>query len=179
MWTNRKISHVGLMVALSFLFSYLEFLVPLPFVVPGIKLGLANVVIVIPLYLWGGKIAFLISVIRILLVSITFGNMTYMIFSLVGAIVSLTGMMLFKKWKVLTPVGVSTIGGVFHNAGQLLIAMIVVRSLGLFYYFPVLLIGGSITGYIIGLISLKVLVHLQKKPTDPLEKEYVWTDRKY
>lgn len=179
MWTNRKISHIGLMVALSFLLSYLEFLVPLPFVFPGIKLGLANIVIVIPLYLWGVKMTFLISMIRILLVSLTFGNMTYLMFSLAGALFSLLAMAIVKQGKILSAVGVSTIGGVFHNAGQLLVAMIVVRSFGLIYYFPVLLIGGSITGYIIGLISLKVLVHLQKKPTDPLEKEYVWTDRKY
>lgn len=179
MWTNQKISRVGVFVALSFLFSYLEFLIPLPFAFPGMKLGLANIVILVPLYLWGGKMAFLISMIRVVLVSITFGNMTYLIFSMAGALLSLLVMIGLKRWKAVSIVGVSTMGGVFHNVGQLVIAMAMVNSTGLLYYFPPLLIAGSIAGYVMGLISMKVLNHIHKKSskTERSDKEYLWTNR--
>lgn len=149
----KKVAVYGMLIALAFIFSYLESLIPIPIPVQGIKLGLANLVVVLALYLLGEKPAFSISIVRILLVGFTFGGMSTMLYSLVGGIASLGMMIILKKTKWFSMVGISIIGGVFHNIGQICVAAIVLESGTIFAYLPVLLLSGCITGAMIGLLT--------------------------
>ena len=163
MQTKQKFSRMAVFVALAMIFSYIEFLIPIPLPFPGVKLGLANLVILIPLYLWGFRAAMAVSLLRIALVGITFGSMATMMYSIAGGVLSLAVMALVKKIRFFSPVGVSVAGGVFHNVGQLVVAVLVVESTKLFFYLPVLLASGGLTGFVIGMLSVQVLQHLGVK----------------
>lgn len=151
---------MALFVALAMIFSYLEFLLPLPVPFPGIKLGLANLAIVVPLYLWGLFPTLAISLLRIALVGITFGSLATILYSLFGALLSLAVMAGLKRWNVFSVTGVSMAGGVCHNIGQLAAAALIVENIRLFYYLPVLLAAGALTGFAIGAVSAQVLKRL-------------------
>lgn len=160
MQTKQRFTRMALFVALAMIFSYLEFLLPLPVPFPGIKLGLANLAIVAPLYLWGLFPALAISLLRIALVGITFGSLATILYSLFGALLSLAVMAGLKKWNVFSVTGVSMAGGVCHNIGQLAAAALIVENIRLFYYLPVLLAAGALTGFAIGAVSAQVLKRL-------------------
>ena len=153
---TKKIAYLGLLIALAFVFSYVEFLLPVNIGVPGAKLGLANLVIIVALYTLGEREAFLLSVLRIVLVGFTFGNMASMIYSLAGGILSYTVMVLAKKLKRLSLTGVSVLGGVFHNVGQIIVAILVVETTSLLYYLPVLILAGTLSGVAIGVLGAMV-----------------------
>ena len=157
----KKISTYGFILALALIFSYIEFLIPIPIGIPGIKLGLANSVIVILLYRQDIKEAAMVSLMRVVLMGILFGNFSMMIYSMAGAIVSLISMWGIKRVKCFSMVGVSIVGGVFHNIGQLLIAMLVLETTMLGYYFPVLLISGCVTGAVIGMIGSEIMKRMK------------------
>ena len=150
----------ALFVALAMVLSYVEALIPFNFGIPGVKLGLANLVVLTALYVLDAKTAFAISVIRILLISVTFGSIAALFYSLAGGILSYFVMLLLTKIKGFSCIGVSVAGGVTHNIGQLLIAMLVIESLSLSYYLPVLMIAGVITGLLIGLVAKPVIAAL-------------------
>lgn len=158
----KKVATNGLFVALALVFSYVEALVPLPVLVPGVKLGLANLVVLNLLYMIDVPSVFMILVVRILLAGFMFGNLQMTIYSLAGGILSFLIMLLAKKLKLFSMVGVSILGGVTHNLGQLIVAMLTVSSLHLMVLFPVLLLAGTIAGALIGLVGqrLKRLVNL-------------------
>ncbi len=160
---SRKVSYCAMMIALAMIFSYVEALIPINFGIPGIKLGVANLVVVVGLYLLKPQEVLLISIIRILMVSYMFGTGMSFLYSLSGGIFSFFVMIFVKKWKSCSILGVSIAGGVFHNIGQLLIASWVVQNLKLFYYFPVLLMAGSVTGALIGILSGKILGVVEKE----------------
>ena len=160
MQTKQRFTRMALFVALAMIFSYLEFLLPLPIPFPGIKLGLANLAIVVPLYLWGFFPALAISLLRIALVGITFGSLATILYSLFGALLSLAVMAGLKRWNVFSVTGVSMAGGVCHNIGQLAAAALIVENIRLFYYLPVLLAAGALTGFAIGAVSAQVLKRL-------------------
>lgn len=157
----KKIALFGMMVALAFTFSYFESLIPLDFVVPGVKLGLANLVVVIALYLMKPGEAFAIAIIRIFLASLTFGNVYSIAYSLCGGILSFLVMYLVRKTK-LSVIGVSMLGGICHNIGQIIVAAIVMGTSRLAYYLPVLLVAGLITGLLLGVISKLVIERFEK-----------------
>jgi heptaprenyl diphosphate synthase len=119
-------------------------------------LGLANVVIVFALYSIGPRFALLISVVRILVVSSLFGSPAIAMYSLAGALLSLAVMVPLQKTGKFSMIGVSMAGGVFHNIGQLVVAALVVETMQILYYFPVLLIAGMVTGILIGIIVTRV-----------------------
>ncbi|HIZ66421.1 MAG TPA: Gx transporter family protein [Candidatus Blautia pullicola] len=155
----RKTAYLGLLAAVAIIFGYVETLLPV-FVfmgIPGIKLGLANLVTVCILYTYTWKEAGLVSAIRIVVIGFMFGNLFSILFSLAGAGLSLLCMSLAKKYLGLSIAGVSIVGGVTHNAGQLMVAALVVENGNLFYYFPVLLTAGLITGLVIGIVSGEIL----------------------
>ena len=154
---TKRIVVLGLLVALAFVFSYLESLVPISIGIPGAKLGLANLVILVALYTLGARDAFLLSVIRIVLVGFTFTNVASMLYSLAGGVLSFAVMYLAKKIKSLSMVGVSVLGGIAHNIGQILVAMWVVETVSLVYYLPILMIVGIVAGVVIGLLSAMVI----------------------
>lgn len=159
---SRKIAYFGLNVALAFVLSYFESLIPLNFGIPGIKLGLANLAVLTALYTLSAKDAFYISIIRIVLVGVTFGGISAMIYSLAGGLLSFAVMAASKKMLRLSPVGVSVLGAAAHNIGQLVAAGIIMRNLGALYYLPVLLVSGSVTGAAVGIVGGILIKHLGK-----------------
>lgn len=158
----KKTALYGMLVALAFVFSYIEVLIPFSFGIPGIKLGLANIVVIIALYTMGAKDAFVISCVRIVLVGFTFGNMFSILYSLAGGLLSWMVMSLCKKVKSFSVVGVSVAGGITHNIGQIAMAALVLKTISIGYYLPILLIAGTITGFLIGILGAG-LVSIQKK----------------
>ena len=143
----------GMLIALAFVFSYVEAMIPLPVFEPGMKLGMANLVSVAGLYSVGLAGTALVAMVRIGLVGFTFGNTFSMLYGLAGGTASMAVMILARKSGWFSPVGVSILGGIFHNAGQLIIAAFVVRTTGVFVYFPALLASGVVTGTVIGLLG--------------------------
>ena len=144
---------LGLTIALAMIMSYIEALVPLSFAVPGIKMGLANIVIIFVLYKIGTKDAILVSIIRVILVSLLFSNVMAMAYSIAGAVLSLSVMWLLKKTDKFSFVGVSIAGGIMHNVGQIIMAVILLGTEQIALYLPVLIITGTATGVVIGIVS--------------------------
>lgn len=156
-----RVAYIGLLSAFAIIISYIEMLLPIDLGIPGVKPGLANFVIVIALYEFGIKDAFLINFIRIFVVGMMFGNLFSIIFSIAGAIISLGIMALIKSIKGISIIGVSIAGGVAHNIGQLIIAAFVVNTYSIAYYVPVLIVAGIITGGLVGIPSsaLRSIMH--------------------
>lgn len=150
---TKNLTLYALLLALALILSYLESLAPMSLAVPGIKLGLPNVVMVFALYRLGFKAAGSISIVRVLLVSMLFGNVMTMAYSLVGAVISLVLMWLLKKSGKFSPVGVSVAGALGHNAGQIFTAMLLLETGGIIYYLPALCISGAVTGVLIGMLG--------------------------
>jgi Predicted membrane protein len=157
---KNRIAYFGVFTALALIFSYVETLIPVSFGIQGVKLGLANLIIVIALYKMKLKEVYLLSVTRILLSGFLFGNYFSILYSLAGGLLSLTVMAILKKREGYTVIGISAAGGVFHNVGQLLVAMAVVESLAISGYLPVLLIAGLLTGLLIGILAGQMLKRL-------------------
>ncbi|RGZ00960.1 Gx transporter family protein [Clostridium sp. AM58-1XD] len=156
------ISKYGMLIALAFIFSYIESLIPIPLPVPGMKLGLANLVTIVGLYTVGIPGTITVSLIRIVLVGMTFGNMFSMWYGLAGGALSLILMIVCRAAKWFSPVGVSVAGGVGHNIGQILIAAFVVENKGVFYYLPALMAGGVAAGAVIGLLGGMIIVRTER-----------------
>lgn len=150
---TEKISKMGLLLALGMILSYVESLFPIAPAVPGIKIGLSNILAVLLLYSYGVGACILYQGMRIFLMTLLFGSFYSGIYSLAGAALSLAAMILLKKAKLLDIEGVSMSGGVFHNIGQLLIAFLFVQNTAIFGYLPILLIAGALSGYLIGLVG--------------------------
>ena len=159
--TARKVAVYGMLIALAFIFSYVEAIVPIPIPVPGVKLGLANLVTITGLYLIGIPGTIAVSLVRILLVGLTFGNTFSMLYGLAGGSLSLLLMAIARKWDLLDQTGVSILGGAGHNIGQLIVAAFVVQTAGVFAYLPVLLIAGTIAGGLIGLLGGLVTARIE------------------
>lgn len=162
---GRQSAYFGMFLALSLIFSYVETLIPISFGIPGIKLGLANIVTVTALYYAGTKEAFVLAILRNILTGFLFGNLFAIFYSIAGSCFSILIMHLLKKRGSFSVIGVSIAGGVFHNIGQLLVAMLVVESLSISYYMPVLLTAGILTGAVIGLLVQRLQRYLQKGQT--------------
>lgn len=158
--TGKAIATMGLLLALALLCGYVETLIPFSFGIPGIKLGLANIVTLLALYLLGAKEAFLISFLRILLSGFLFGNLFSILYSLGGGILSFFVMLFLKKAVKCGVLTVSVAGGISHNMGQLLVAAAVVENLNVLYYMSVLFFAGFVTGTLIGIISREILRRL-------------------
>ena len=158
---KNKVAVFGVFTSLALILSYVELLIPINFGIPGMKLGLANLLVVILLYKGCPRDALLLSVIRILLSGLIFGNMFSLFYSLGGGLLSLAVMVFLKKTGQFTVAGISIGGGASHNVGQLLVAMFVVQTYQVGYYLPVLLIAGVITGAVIGILSAEVLKRTQ------------------
>ncbi len=154
----------AVLTALALIFSYIEFLLPLPLGIPGVKLGLANLVIVVALYMVGARCAFLVNLVRVLLAALLFGNVFSGVYAFAGALVSFAAMCLIKKTGLFSPAGVSIAGGVFHNVGQLAVAAFIIENAKIALYFPVLLISGLVTGLVIGVLSVLILRALHAQP---------------
>ena len=157
----KRISTGAAFTALALILSYVESLVPAFFALPGMKIGLTNIMVVFALYGWGEGQALSINIMRIILAGFMFGNMYSILYSLAGGLLSFAVMYIMKKSRRFSVVGVSMAGGVFHNVGQLIVAFIVVQNKGVFYYLPPLLIAGCVTGFLIGLLADRLLSRLR------------------
>lgn len=150
---TRKTAVLGLFIALSMIFSYVESVVPVPLVVPGAKLGLPNTLILLVLYVYGAREAALVNVARIFLSGFMFGNMFSIVYSLAGALLSFAVMFLAKRMQIFPMKAVSVLGGVFHNVGQIIVAAFLVSGISVMAYLPVLLVAGVVTGLCNGILA--------------------------
>ena len=162
---GRRVALDGILVALAMLFSYIETFIPFNFGVPGIKLGLANLIVLLGLTFLPALDVLLISVVRILLSSLLFGNVMSLWYSLAGGLLSFVAMYLLSRRDDISLIGMSMTGGVLPAVGQVITAAIVVKTLQLTWYLPVLLVAGLVTGAIIGSLA-KLLVPPVKKALD-------------
>lgn len=160
----KRAALFGMLIALAFILSYIESLFPLPVPVPGIKVGLANLVVVVGLYLLDGRSALFLSLVRVLLVGFTFGNPSAMMFGLAGGLLSWACMAAAKRKGALSMRGVSILGGCAHNVGQIGMAALVLKTWALLYYVPFLLAAGLVTGAVIGVVAELVWKGLKKYP---------------
>lgn len=150
--TSRKLAYLGLCTAVALILAYVEVLLPpLYTAVPGIKLGLPNIAILFVLYRYGMRYAAAVSFVRMAVVALLFGNPMTFVYSLAGAALSLLVMALLRRLDFLSVVGVSVAGGVFHNVGQILMAMLLLGTAELGYYLIVLASTGTISGVFVGL----------------------------
>ncbi len=154
---RNKVAYFGIFAALAMILSYIESLFPFFWGIPGVKLGLANSMSLTILYLLGIPAAFLISVVRIVLTGFLFGNAFSIIYSLSGALLSMAVMILLKRTKAFSIVGISMAGGISHNIGQIIAAIFLVENLNLLYYLPALLLSGLVTGAVIGVLSREII----------------------
>ena len=148
----RKISVISLFSAFAILLCYVETFIP-SIGIPGAKLGLANIAVVLALYLLDAESAIIVNVVRIVIVGLLFGSLISISFALAGAFVSLTVMIILKKCFNFSIITVSIFGGFFHNVGQVIVAKILVDNYSVLYYMPILLIIGIVTGLIIGVLA--------------------------
>ena len=157
----RKIAFLGLSITLAMILSFVESQIPVFTTIPSMKVGLPNLVMVFLLYRVGWKETVIVSLIRAFLVALLFGNLQSLIFSISGAVLSLTGMILLKKTGLFSSVAVSVTGGVLHNVGQIIAACLWTGTVQIVYYLPALLVSGVCAGIAIGLIAGFLLKRLE------------------
>jgi heptaprenyl diphosphate synthase len=149
----KKTAFLGLAIALAMILSFVESQIPALVAMPGIKVGLPNLVMVFLLYRVGWKETIVVSIIRIFLTSLLFGNMQTLTFSIAGAVLSLAGMILLKKTNWFSCITVSIVGGLLHNIGQIIAACLWTQTAQIAFYLPVLLVSGTVAGTVIGIAS--------------------------
>lgn len=154
---TKKLTTMAIMVSFALILSFIESRIPAFVAIPGVKVGLANIAVIFTLYKMGIKEAAAISVVRILLVSMLFGNPVSLVYSLAGAALSFSVMLLLKKLTPLTEVAVSVSGGVMHNIGQIIAASIIMDTNVVAYYLPFLILSGTIAGIVVGLITAMLI----------------------
>ena len=154
---SRKTAVIGMYIAVAMICSYIESLIPFYFGIPGVKLGLANLAVLLAMYTLGAGPAFVVSVSRIVLTGFLFGNAFSILYSLAGGLLSFVVMWLLLRTKKLGAVSVSAAGGISHNIGQILVAAAIVENYRILYYIPVLLAAGLITGLLIGILAQELL----------------------
>ncbi len=159
---TKRLATLALLVAVGMLLSFIESRIPPIVAVPGVKLGLANVATLFALYSLSAKDAAIVSVLRVSLSSLLFGNVSSFLYALGGALLSLLVMLLLKKIKLFTPIAVSAVGGIAHNIAQIGVAFLMLRTDVVLYYLAPLLLSGVITGTVIGIIGGILINKLSK-----------------
>ena len=159
---TKKMTTLALLVSVAMILSYIESIVPAFVAVPGVKLGLSNIATVFAIYTIGWQSAIAVSAIRVLLSALLFGNIPSLIFSLAGAILALASMIPLSKINLFTSIGVSVVGAIMHNVGQVIAAAIVMETLGVTYYLIPLLLSGTVAGVVIGIISGILVERIEK-----------------
>ena len=160
---TKKLTVMALTTAVAMILSFVESQIPAFVAVPGVKVGLANIAVVFALYRLGWKEAVAVSLVRVVLVSMLFGSIASLFYSLAGAVLSLSGMGLMKRTGRFTEIMVSVTGGILHNIGQIAMACLILETAVLRYYLPFLLVSGIVAGIVVGLVSA-VLVQRVKLP---------------
>ena len=158
---TKRLTLYGILASLAMVLSYVESQIPPLVAVPGMKLGITNIVVLVALYMLGNKGAYAINLVRIIVISMLFGTAMSFAFSIAGGMLSTTVMVLLKKLGKFSQVGVSCAGGISHNIGQIIIAMILLNTKAIMWYLPVLWITGIVSGIVIGIIGGIVCKHLK------------------
>lgn len=153
---KNKVGFLGVFLALALVCSYIESLIPFYFGIPGMKLGLTNIVVLLLLYYRGPKEAILISVMRIVLAGFMFGNVFSIVYSLAGGVLSFLIMWMLKLTKKVHMITLSICGGIFHNLGQIIVAIFILENKYLISYYPFLFIAGAVTGLLIGILANEI-----------------------
>ena len=161
---SKRIAMRGVLIALAMVFSYAESLIPIDFLIPGAKLGLANIVTIIAVLFMGFSDALLIGSLRVILTTVLFGNVVMMVYSLAGAVTSILIMRLCSGLKKFGIIGISIVGAVSHNATQCVVAAIMIQNKNIMGYLPLLLVFGVFSGLLTGLISSEVIRRLKNTP---------------
>lgn len=164
---TRGIAQLGFFLALALILAYVESLIPFSFGIPGIKLGLPNLIVVLLLYGTGRnhvRDALTVNILRIVLSGFLFSNLYTILYSLAGAALSFIAMLIGRRMRCFSIVGVSVLGGVFHNIGQIIVAMFVVETVYVGYYVPILIAVGTITGAILGIVAMELIPYLERFP---------------
>ena len=158
---TKKIATYGVMAALAMILSYVEMQLPAFVAIPGVKMGLTNIVVIVALYKMGNKSAIFINIVRIIAVSLLFGTLMSFAFSFAGGMLSTLVMILLKKTDKFSTVGVSVAGGITHNIGQILAAMLLLNTKAIIWYLPVLWLSGILSGLLIGLIGAIIVKRIK------------------
>lgn len=160
----RTLTVLSLCVAVAMLLSYIEHLLPVFVPIAGVKIGLANIATVFALYTLGASYAVTVSCVRVVLSTLLFGNVLGLIYSASGAVFALAGMILLKRCRLFSAIGVSVVGGVLHNVAQIIAAALVMETFSLVtFYLPVLLVSGTAAGIVIGIASGLLVARLKNK----------------
>lgn len=157
---TKKLAQLGLFLALALILAYVESLIPFSFGIPGIKLGLPNLIVVMLLYQGSAKEAFLINILRIILSGFLFSNLYAILYALAGAAFSFAAMLIGRQFRCFSMIGVSVLGGVFHNIGQIIVAMFVVNTVYVGYYVPFLIVAGTVTGAVLGIVAMELMPYV-------------------
>lgn len=159
---KSKVAFYGVFIALALIIGYLETWIPVPYGIPGMKLGLTNIVIIVVIFTMGEKEGFLLSAVRIILSGMLFGSIYSVVYSFAGAILSFVFMVILKRTKKFSIISVSAVGGIVHNMGQLVVAIFLVENVRLIYYVPMLITGGLVTGILIGTVAREIEKRIKK-----------------
>lgn len=160
---TKRLAYLAVTISVAMVLSFVESRLPAFVAIPGVKVGLANIAVIFALYKFGAKEAVAISLIRVALVALLFGSFVSLLYSVAGAVLSLSGMLLLKKLTGLSEVGVSVCGGVLHNVGQIAVACVIMQTNVIVYYLPFLLLSGTVAGVVIGLASAMLIKKIKIK----------------
>ena len=160
---TKRLTTAAVTVAVALILSFVESQIPAFVAIPGVKVGLANIAVIFTLYKLGTKTAIVVSILRVAMVSMLFGNVASLIYSISGAILSLAIMILLKKLTSLSTVAVSVCGGVMHNVGQIAAASVMLETNVVIYYLPFLLVAGTVAGTVIGIASALLIKRVKLK----------------
>ena len=158
---TRKLTTLAITVTLAMALSFLESQIPPLMAIPGVKLGLANVAVIFALYRFGAREAAAVSALRVFLVGLLFGSFVSTLYSIAGAILSFVVMLLLRRFKIFSEVGVSVAGGVCHNIGQIAVACVLLETNVILYYLPFLLLSGTVAGVGVGALSALLIRKLK------------------
>ena len=159
---TKRLVTISSLIAVAMILSYIESLIPAFTAIPGVKVGLSNIATVFALYTLGWPYAICVSLVRVCLAALLFGNVESLFISFMGAVFALTGMILISRIKLFSTVGVSVVGGVLHNAGQVVAAIIILKTAAIAAYIIPLIISGTIAGIVIGLVSGNLVERIKK-----------------
>ena len=161
---TKKLAFLGVLTAFALVLSYVEMLLPPIYAaLPAVKVGLPNIVVVLLLYRFSFKEAVVVSLVRVVVVALLFGNAMTFFYSLAGAILSIVVMQVLKKCKLFTGVAVSVVGAIFHNIGQIFVAILLLKTAEIGYYMIVLAITGTLSGIVVGLLAALLLRYFNNK----------------
>ena len=158
---TKKLVTLAVTISVAMILSFVESRIPAFVAIPGVKVGLANIAVIFALYKMGWREAISVSVIRVLLVALLFGSVVSLAYSIAGAVISLSLMILLKKLGIFTEVAVSVVGGITHNIGQILIAFLLLETSVVFYYLPFLLVSGVIACIAVGIASALLIKRIK------------------